>query len=212
MLYAAMRESIGQSSISGAELANHVAASLAHVWSISELSLPVRRQQFGPETMFDPEGTLSIGAGDGWNCVSSQSFRSPMFFNISAGIVAHAIPLVTMHAGIRCEVANEEQERSMIRIRSRHFGLAVIALGRTEGSQLLVEHAMILRDKQSLEIPLELEVIPTERQFQEAISSLSPTQKSFATMFRRMQQSQSAFAILVVQVKPQLESEWRKKK
>ncbi len=50
-----------------------------------------------------------------------------------------------------------------------------------------------------------LEDLPTQRQFREAVSSISPTQQRFAEAYRTMQLGATAFAVLVLHVKPQLE-------
>jgi len=50
-----------------------------------------------------------------------------------------------------------------------------------------------------------LETIPTPKEFKDAIESLSPEQQRFAKQFRAMQLASTLFAVLVIQVKPQME-------
>ena len=51
-----------------------------------------------------------------------------------------------------------------------------------------------------------LETLPTPKEFKDAIASLSPEQQRFAKAYRSMQLEGSVFAVLVVQLKPQLEA------
>lgn len=64
---------------------------------------------------------------------------------------------------------------------------------------------MIVQNKDDIKIPLELETIPTPKEFADAISSLSPEQQRFATAFRSMQLASTLFGVCVIQIKPQLE-------
>ena len=89
---------------------------------------------------------------------------------------------------------------------ARQFSSFILILGRVApNSQFIPEHSILLRDKDSVRIPLLLETIPNAKQFQDFISSLSPTQQGFAKAYRRMQLQHSLLGIVVVQVKPQLE-------
>jgi hypothetical protein len=48
-------------------------------------------------------------------------------------------------------------------------------------------HAVILTNKDEIDIPLLLETIPTPKEFKDAIESLSPEQRAFCEAFRGMQ-------------------------
>jgi len=67
-------------------------------------------------------------------------------------------------------------------------------------------HAIIVKDKDDVLMPLLLDPLPTPGEFRDAISSLSPEQQRFAKAFRAMQLESTLFACLVVQIKPQLET------
>ena len=45
-------------------------------------------------------------------------------------------------------------------------------------------HAIIVRDKDEVVIPLRMELIPSAKEFREAINSLSREQQTFCKMFR----------------------------
>ncbi len=67
------------------------------------------------------------------------------------------------------------------------------------------KHAIILKDKDDLKIPLDFETIPSAKEFKESISSISEEQQRFAKAFRSMQLESTLFGVCVVQIKPQLE-------
>ena len=64
---------------------------------------------------------------------------------------------------------------------------------------------MIVQNKDDITIPLDLDMIPSAKEFKDAISSLSPEQQRFAKAFRSMQLESTLFGICVIQIKPQLE-------
>merc|ERR1712137_886985 len=65
--------------------------------------------------------------------------------------------------------------------------------------------AIIIQNKDDLNIPLMMEAIPTPKEFQDAIESLSPEQQAFAKAFRAMQLESTLFGVCIIQIKPQLE-------
>jgi ubiquitin len=64
---------------------------------------------------------------------------------------------------------------------------------------------IIVQNKDDILIPLELETIPSAKEFKDAIGSLSPEQQRFAKAFRSMQLESTLFGVCVIQIKPQLE-------
>ncbi|CAN0471703.1 unnamed protein product, partial [Discosporangium mesarthrocarpum] len=67
-------------------------------------------------------------------------------------------------------------------------------------------HAIIVKDKDEVMIPLLMDPLPTPKEFRDAIESLSPEQQRFAKAFRAMQLQSSLFGMLVIQIKPQMET------
>ncbi|KAJ3144865.1 hypothetical protein HDU86_001338 [Geranomyces michiganensis] len=65
--------------------------------------------------------------------------------------------------------------------------------------------AIIIRNKDDLQIPLSLEQIATSQEFDTAVESLSPEQQGFAKTFRALQLQGTLFAVCVVDIKPQME-------
>ena len=61
----------------------------------------------------------------------------------------------------------------------------VVLVGRvTSATTFDPTYAAIVQNKDELSIPLELSVIPTPKEFKDAIASLSPEQQAFAKAFR----------------------------
>jgi hypothetical protein len=91
--------------------------------------------------------------------------------------------------------------------RARQFSSFLVVLGRLGPARTFEpSHAMIVKDKDEISIPLLLEQLPTPKAFRDAIASLSPEQQRFAQAVRSMQLSGSVFGLLVLQLKPQLEA------
>ncbi|RYG65025.1 hypothetical protein EON64_12785, partial [archaeon] len=90
---------------------------------------------------------------------------------------------------------------------ARQFSSYIVLLGRmSSANQFDAKHAFILQNKDEFVLPLLLEPIPTPKQFRDAIASLSPEQQRFAQAFRSMQLEGSLFTVVLVQIKPQLET------
>jgi len=90
--------------------------------------------------------------------------------------------------------------------RARQFSCFMVLLGRMGPEQTFQpKHAITLQNKDDLSIPLQLEALPTPKEFTDAIASLSPEQRRFAQAYRAMQLEGSVFGVLVLQLKPQLE-------
>jgi hypothetical protein len=65
--------------------------------------------------------------------------------------------------------------------------------------------AILLQNKDEVLIPLLTNVLPTAKEFKDAVVSLSPEQRAFAEAFRAMQLEPSVFGVCVIQLMPQLE-------
>jgi hypothetical protein len=90
--------------------------------------------------------------------------------------------------------------------RARQFSSFMILVGTMTGPDTFdPKHAMILQNKDEVLIDLITDVLPSAKQFKDAIASLSPEQQEFARAYRAMQLESSVFAIAVIQLKPQFE-------
>merc|ERR1711966_83649 len=90
--------------------------------------------------------------------------------------------------------------------RARQFSSFVVLLGRISGADSFdPTYGMIVRNKDEFTLPLDLETIPTAKEFKDAIQSLSPEQQDFCKAFRGMQLESTLFGVVVIQIVPQLE-------
>jgi len=90
--------------------------------------------------------------------------------------------------------------------KARQFSSFVVMLGKISGPDTFdPTYAMIVRNKDEFKVPLDLETIPTAKEFRDSISSLSAEQQDFCKAFRGMQLESTLFGVVVIQIKPQLE-------
>ncbi|KAL7557208.1 hypothetical protein ACA910_001276 [Epithemia clementina (nom. ined.)] len=90
--------------------------------------------------------------------------------------------------------------------RARQFSSFLLVVGNMAGkNKFSPKSAIILQNKDHVLIPLLTEVLPTAKEFKDAIVSLSPEQQAFARAYRGMQLESSVFGVCVIQLKPQLE-------
>ena len=90
--------------------------------------------------------------------------------------------------------------------RARQFGAYVLMVGKLAAADVFDPvAAIVVSNKDDVVIPLLLETIPSPKEFQEAVESLSPEQHRFCKAYRGMQLSSSVFALAIVEVQPQLE-------
>ena len=90
--------------------------------------------------------------------------------------------------------------------RARQFSSFVLLVGTMANNNCLqLKEAIIVRNKDTLTIPLLLNELPTGTEFLDAIEALSPEQQRFAKAFRSMQLATSVLGIAIIQLKPQLE-------
>lgn len=113
-----------------------------------------------------------------------------------------------LHAWLSHGFSNDQEGpgSTWIVASARQFSSFILVLGRIQSfNNFIPERAIIVRDKDVLKIPLDINSIPTAQEFRDATSSLSPEQQQFAKSFRSMQLGGTVIALLVVQIKPQLE-------
>ena len=67
------------------------------------------------------------------------------------------------------------------------------------------KYGMIVHNKDEVCIPLNLQHLPTPKEFRDAIESLSTEQQRFAKTYRGMQLEGTLLGVLVLLIKPQLE-------
>jgi hypothetical protein len=103
-------------------------------------------------------------------------------------------------------VWQHSSERHYLVARAHQYSSFMLVVGVMGGPDtFLPKDAIILQNKDELLIPLLTNVLPSAKEFKDAIASLSPEQKTFAQAFRSMQLESSVFGVCVIQLKPQLE-------
>ncbi|CAE7604446.1 unnamed protein product [Symbiodinium sp. CCMP2592] len=165
-----------------------------------------------------PEGTVSIDE-EAIGLVDGGSIRSPivaisqcssrpvsMSFDLSASTTVTFSGPVHLHGWLSHSFSGQSGSNLFLTSRARQFSSMVVLVGRvTSATTFDPTYAAIVQNKDELTIPLELSVIPTPKEFKDAIASLSPSQQAFAKAFRAMQLESTLFGVAVVQIKPQLE-------
>jgi len=172
-----------------------------------------RPQQFCHAIRWDghsPEGTISIEANRG-----KPGFK-PIHTVVMERTGAMSFPLnsattlrITGTQSLHALVAHSFDQSTLqlqLCARARQFSSFVVVLGRMCGAgEMQAVHAIVLSNKDALNIPIDMEVIPSAKAFKAAIQSLSPEQLRFAKAFRAMQLQSTLFAVCVIQIKPALE-------
>ena len=175
----------------------------------------IRRPNAYPDGILSIEATTSTHTEDkdGMDAsietmcrhISGQDSPS-IFIPISAATSVEITGDRFLHGWIQHRFESEPTSSYQIAARARQFSSFLLILGTMAGKdKFMPKNAIILQNKDEVLIPLFMEVIPTAKEFKDAISSLSPEQQAFAKAFRAMQLESSVFALCVVQLKPQLE-------
>jgi hypothetical protein len=111
-----------------------------------------------------------------------------------------------LHGWMQHRFKSKAKTEYHLACRARQFSNFLIIIGNVAGpDQFDPKEAIILSNKDELLIPLLTNVLPSAKEFKDAIQSLSPEQQEFAKAFRAMQLESSVFGVCVVQIKPQLE-------
>mmetsp|Transcript_22172 Transcript_22172/g.52130 ORF Transcript_22172/g.52130 Transcript_22172/m.52130 type:complete len:986 (+) Transcript_22172:312-3269(+) len=157
-----------------------------------------------------PEGTLSIESTNEGKLepiethVREVSLTSNMKMALSAACTVELSGKAYLHGWSRHRFGHSSKSYQLI-ARARQFSSFVLVVGTMTASGIIPKDAIILQNKDTVNIPLILNEIPTSKEFKDAIGSLSPEQQDFAKAFRSMQLESSVLGVCVIQIKPQLE-------
>eukprot|EP01064_Diplonema_japonicum_P021011 TRINITY_DN3055_c0_g1_i1.p1 TRINITY_DN3055_c0_g1~~TRINITY_DN3055_c0_g1_i1.p1 ORF type:complete len:924 (+),score=285.24 TRINITY_DN3055_c0_g1_i1:65-2773(+) len=172
-------------------------------------SYAIRRPDHYPEGILSieeskPDGSMSDPVPTVVRCIPED--EKPMKFALSASATVSFTGKTFVHSYVGHRFSHEALSKLQVNGRARQFSGFILLVGRIGGPDLFMpSHAMIIQNKDDFKIPLILEEIPTPKEFQDAIESLSPEQQRFAKAYRSMQLESTLFAMCVVQIKPQLE-------
>jgi len=159
-----------------------------------------------------PEGVLQIvAAGESQPistvcCSSAADDAQLMSFPLSAEASVQFAGERHLHAWLAHSFSGQPPPQLTLLASARQFSSFVLLVGRLSGARSFDPvAAVIVRDKDELRIPLRVAALPSPKEFKDAVASLSPEQAAFARAFRAMQLECSVFALLALQIKPQLE-------
>ena len=161
-----------------------------------------------------PEGTFSIEAehdsssiGDPIETMVAHSpAKTPMHLPLNASTTVAFMGQRYVHAYVLHQFSGESAAAFSLVARARQFSSFILLVGTIASAALFEpQYGIIIQNKDDLKLPLLLETIPTPKEFQDAIESLSPEQQRFARAFRGMQLASTLFGVCIIQIKPQLE-------
>jgi hypothetical protein len=139
-------------------------------------------------------------------CSRSAGSAAPMQFALNASTNVTFGGDRHLHTWLNHSFSGQALPSLKLVAQARQFSSFIVLVGRIVSAQVFEpKYGMIVQNKDEITIPLDLEQIPTPKQFRDAIESLSPEQQRFAKAFRGMQLESTLFGVLVLQIKPQLE-------
>ena len=161
----------------------------------------------------DPEGTLSVEALRGdeasepiLTTVAVREAQRPMSFALDASTRVSFLGDRLLHGWVSHQFSGASGLALELVARARQFSSFILLVGRVASAdEFEPKFGVVVQNKDVLRIPLMLELIPTPKEFRDAIESLSPEQQRFAKAFRAMQLESTLFGVCVVQIKPALE-------
>ena len=170
-------------------------------------SYAIRRPDHYPEGVLSLEESTEEDLPQPIQTISvSETAKQPMYFPISQSTKVAFYGERRVHSWMAHSFSGASSRGLSLVTRARQFSCFVLLVGRIAGANLFdPKHALIIQNKDDLNLPLLLETIPTAQEFKDAIESLSPEQQRFAKAFRGMQLESTLFGVCVVQIKPQLE-------
>eukprot|EP00009_Paramoeba_aestuarina_P009941 CAMPEP_0201541912 /NCGR_PEP_ID=MMETSP0161_2-20130828/71735_1 /ASSEMBLY_ACC=CAM_ASM_000251 /TAXON_ID=180227 /ORGANISM="Neoparamoeba aestuarina, Strain SoJaBio B1-5/56/2" /LENGTH=788 /DNA_ID=CAMNT_0047949489 /DNA_START=84 /DNA_END=2447 /DNA_ORIENTATION=+ len=158
----------------------------------------------------DPEGVIQIQQEYHSSrpiLTASRKFKA----NTAMKVVLNAASTATMwgdrhvHLWTNYQFDNQEVPLKLV-ARAREFSSFILILGTIPTKNVFdPSHAIILKDKDELILPLILETIPTAKEFKAKVNSLSPEQQAFSKAYRALQLASTLFGVMVVPIEPQLE-------
>mmetsp|Transcript_39995 Transcript_39995/g.94934 ORF Transcript_39995/g.94934 Transcript_39995/m.94934 type:complete len:941 (+) Transcript_39995:62-2884(+) len=166
--------------------------------------------------MHSPEGLLSIEARNGssenamrkpvFTHVRAHKTNAPMKFAINAATSVQFKGDRVLHAWLMHSFSGHGVPEAQLCAEARQLSSFIVLIGKIVSADTFEpKHAMIVKDKDAFQIPLQLSTIPTPKEFKDAIESLSDEQREFCKAWRAMQLESTLFAVCVIQIKPLLE-------
>lgn len=172
-------------------------------------SFAIRRPNYSPEGVVSIQKLVEGTSDPIYTMVSSTNPDDvrPMYFPINASTRVRFTGERYLHGWIDHSFQGKSStDKLLLSARARQFSSFILILGTIVSIDVFEpSHAIIIQNQDDLSIPLGLETIPTPKEFQDAIESLSPEQQRFCKAYRGMQLASTLFGLCVLQIKPQLE-------
>jgi len=112
-----------------------------------------------------------------------------------------------IHALLTQRFGSDRAPKLRLHARARHYSSFALLIGTIQSaSSFAPTFGVVLRNRDELQLPLWLDMLPPPKEFKAKVKSLSPEQQRFANAYRSMQLSGTLFAVLLVELKPQLET------
>eukprot|EP01060_Flectonema_neradi_P006584 TRINITY_DN1445_c0_g2_i1.p1 TRINITY_DN1445_c0_g2~~TRINITY_DN1445_c0_g2_i1.p1 ORF type:complete len:875 (+),score=195.26 TRINITY_DN1445_c0_g2_i1:43-2625(+) len=147
-----------------------------------------------------PEGTLSLPTH-----VSTKSMPNSTSLLSFRGVDLELQGSLNLHSWVTYSF-DQVAPPVTLSARSRQFSGFILLVGTlATGNTFVPESAMIIQNKDELEVTLRASQLPSPGEFKDFISSLSPEMQRFAKSFRTKQLAGTLTAFAIVQIKPHLE-------
>jgi hypothetical protein len=105
----------------------------------------------------------------------------PMKFALNAATNISFLGERFVHGYVSHQFSDDRSSSLALVARARQFSSFILIVGRIISAvQFEPKHAILIKDKDELKLPLLLETLPTSKEFRDAIESLSPEQQRFA--------------------------------
>ena len=139
-------------------------------------------------------------------CSRSASEAAPMQFALNASTNVTFGGDRHLHTWLSHSFSGQQLPKLTLVAQARQFSSFIVLIGRIASANVFEpKYGMIVQNKDEVCIPLNLEHLPTPKEFRDAIESLSPEQQRFAKAYRGMQLEGTLLGVLVLPIKPQLE-------
>jgi hypothetical protein len=139
-------------------------------------------------------------------CSRSAREATPMQFALNASTNVTFGGDRHLHTWLSHSFSGQQLPKLTLVAQARQFSSFIVLIGRIASANVFEpKYGMIVQNKDEVRIPLNLEHLPTPKEFRDAIESLSPEQQRFAKAYRGMQLEGTLLGVLVLPIKPQLE-------
>jgi hypothetical protein len=121
-------------------------------------------------------------------CSRSASEAAPMQFALNASTNVTFGGDRHLHTWLSHSFSGQQLPKLTLIAQARQFSSIIVLIGRIVSANVFEpKYGMIVQNKDEVCIPLNLEHLPTPKEFRDAIESLSPEQQRFAKAYRGMQ-------------------------